>query len=157
MPIIFAGGDLFATPGLQALGHGVNCGGATGAGIAIEFKKRYPGMYKQYKALCKNGGLLPGDVFAWHGNDITVFNLATQKHWNTGATPEAVKDSVTKMLNLAEKMAIHEIALPRIGAGLGGLEWDDVKSLLATLAADSSITLLIAEEFVPGQSLRAIL
>lgn len=155
MPIVFASGDLFATPDVIAYAHGVNCAGAMGAGIAVEFKKRYPKMYKQYKALCKNGGLQPGDVFAWQGKGVTVFNLATQKHWNVNATLEAVESSVSKMLTLASQMGIEEIVLPRIGAGLGGLDWIDVASLLIELVDENPLTLLVAEEFVAGQSLRS--
>ncbi|MCI0710371.1 MAG: macro domain-containing protein [Chloroflexi bacterium] len=154
MTITFSSGDLFATPDVDAYAHGVNCAGAMGAGIAVEFKKRYPKMYKQYNALCKNGGLQPGDVFAWHGRGVTVFNLATQQHWKTHATLEAVENSVTKTLKLAANMGISEIVLPRIGAGLGGLEWSDVKSLLIELAGEHHVTLLVAEEFIAGKSLR---
>lgn len=155
MTITFSSGDLFATPDVMAYAHGVNCAGAMGAGVAVEFKKRYPKMYRQYKALCKNGGLQPGDVFAWQGKGVTVFNLATQKHWNTNATLEAVETSVSKMLTLATQMGVGEILMPRIGAGLGSLEWSDVKPALIELAGDSPVTLIVAEEYISGQSLRS--
>src|SRR5690606_32303086 len=112
-----------------------------GAGIAAECKKRYPTMHKQYNALCNNGGLQPGDAFVWQGKEATVFNLATQQHWKTNATLRAVENSVTKMLKLAEQMSIEEIVMPRIGAGLGGLEWSDVKSLLIERAGEHPVTL----------------
>ena len=154
MTITFSSGDLFATPDVEAYAHGVNCGGSMGTGIAVEFKKRYPKMYKQYNTLCKNGGLQPGDVFVWQGQNVTVFNLATQKHWKTNATVEAVENSVTKMLKLAANMSLAEIVLPRIGAGLGGLEWSSVKALLINIAGEHQVTLLVAEEYVADRSLR---
>lgn len=47
-------GDLFDSSA-QTLVNTVNCVGAMGKGIALEFKKRYPAMYKRYKELCEQG------------------------------------------------------------------------------------------------------
>jgi O-acetyl-ADP-ribose deacetylase (regulator of RNase III) len=57
-------GDLFNL-GLPAVGHGCNCAGAMGAGIAVEFKRWFPAMYQQYRRRCQQGGLQLGDVFVW--------------------------------------------------------------------------------------------
>lgn len=48
-------GDIFSIAGVWSYAHGCNCAGAMGKGIALEFKKRYPEMYKQYVALCHSG------------------------------------------------------------------------------------------------------
>jgi hypothetical protein len=63
MTIIFVSGDLFADPSLDGLAHGCNCVGAMGAGIAMEFRRRYPEMYLQYKKHCDSGDFVPGTVF----------------------------------------------------------------------------------------------
>lgn len=46
-------GDIFSAPPNSVLIHACNCQGSWGAGIAEEFKKRYPGAYKEYAAHCK--------------------------------------------------------------------------------------------------------
>ena len=42
MPAQFTEGDLFAAEGIRAWAHGCNCAGSMGAGIAVEFKRRFP-------------------------------------------------------------------------------------------------------------------
>jgi O-acetyl-ADP-ribose deacetylase (regulator of RNase III) len=60
VPIEFVSGDLFANAQeVEAFGHGCNCQGSMGAGIARTFRQHYPKMYEQYRARCKaeNWGL----------------------------------------------------------------------------------------------------
>ncbi|CEN62564.1 hypothetical protein BJX68DRAFT_227845 [Aspergillus pseudodeflectus] len=45
-------GDLFTAPEGAALIHACNCKGSWGAGIALEFKKRYPAAFRVYKSFC---------------------------------------------------------------------------------------------------------
>ena len=40
--------------GTQAIVNTVNCTGVMGAGIALEFKLRYPDMFNDYESKCKN-------------------------------------------------------------------------------------------------------
>lgn len=122
-------GDLFSYSG-KALAHGCNCAGAMGAGIAVAFKDKFPSMFEEYRRKCRSGLYVPGDVFTWSGDGKVVFNLATQAHFNVGATLQAIKESVTVMLEEAEDMGLSEVAMPKIGAGLGGLQWEDVLQVL---------------------------
>ncbi len=147
MPIIFIKGDLFSYRGLDAICHGCNCAGAMGKGIALEFRKRYPSMYNKYKQKCKDGSFNTGDVFFWKEDALTIFNLGTQKTWRTKATLEAINASVTKMLEIASRMKIPKIGIPRIGAGLGGLSWSRVKKELIDIADNHPIELIVFEEF----------
>ncbi|MEP7218688.1 MAG: hypothetical protein ABI876_07205 [Bacteroidota bacterium] len=48
-------GDLFAMPELTAMAHGCTCAAAIGKGIAVEFKRRWPTMYSEYRHRCHSG------------------------------------------------------------------------------------------------------
>jgi hypothetical protein len=52
------------------------------------------------------------------------------------------------MLAEAERLGVREIGLPRIGAGLGGLDWDDVLEVLYAVGGDTPIDLKICDEYV---------
>ena len=156
MPLILARGDLFATPGLVAFGHGCNCAGAMGKGIAVAFRARWPEMYAAYKARCRDGRFGLGDVFLWEEDGVLIFNLGTQKSWRSRAELPAIRRAVAEMLRLAEARGLAEIALPRIGAGLGGLDWAEVCGLLEELAAESPVRLLVCEDHVEGEPLRPL-
>ncbi|QQE13921.1 macro domain-containing protein [Planctomycetota bacterium] len=125
-----------------------------GKGIAVEFKKHWPKMYTEYKKQCTEKQFTVGDVMLWQEDDYTIFNLGTQRTWRTKATTSAIKESVVKMIQLAEELNLDHIALPRIGAGLGGLTWPTVKEILTEASKTTSINLLICEDYIQGQPLK---
>lgn len=149
MPTTFVSGDLFAVPGPAVLAHGCNCAGAMGKGIAVEFRRRFPQMYDEYKRRCKEGRFALGDVFVWsEPGGSTVFNLGTQRTWRSKAELSAIRKSLTHAIQIAEERALERIHLPRIGAGLGGIPWEDVKALLVELGASTQVELRVFEEYV---------
>lgn len=64
MVVEYVSGDLFETQ-CQTIGHGVNCRGRMGAGVAVEFRRRFPEMYQEYRRRCHAGELSPGEIFLW--------------------------------------------------------------------------------------------
>ena len=148
MPALFVKGDIFADETIRAYAHGCNCAGAMGAGIAIEFKRRWPRMFDEYVARCADRRFALGDVFVWSEGEHTIYNLGTQAHWRKKAQIPALAKSLTKMLELASHAGIERVGLPRIGAGLGGLDWTRVKKIIAEIAAGSTVTMVVFEQFV---------
>ena len=153
MNVKFVSGDIFSTDSITAFAHGCNCAGAMGKGIAVEFKKKWPKMYSEYHRLCKANEYKLGDVFVWHQDNVTIFNLGTQAHWTKKAELSAIGKSVSSMLEIAKKEGINEIVMPRVGAGLGGVDWDEIKQLLLSVNKDSDITLVICENYIPSVAL----
>ncbi len=155
MGVVRARGDLFKSE-IRALAHGCNCAGAMGKGIAVEFKRRWPAMYEEYHRRCKNDEFVPGDVFYWSEPDRGIFNLGTQSHWRTKATLADIETSMTKMIKMADEMGINCIAMPAIGAGLGGLALEAVMSRLRQIAEPWQGELWVCVEFRSGEPLEAI-
>lgn len=151
MSIKFVTGDLFNTPGLKCICHGCNCAGAMGAGIAVQFRNQFPKMYNKYKVKCKTGQFNLGDVFMWSEDDWVVFNLGTQKTWGMKAELKAIESSVNTMVQLAAGLKIDNIGIPKIGAGLCGLEWQPIKDVLNKIGACTDIELIVFEEFTPSK------
>jgi O-acetyl-ADP-ribose deacetylase (regulator of RNase III) len=125
------------------LGHGCNCAGAMGKGIAVEFRRRWPGMFEEYKRRCEDGSFSLGEVFMWEAPERVVFNLGTQETWRTRAELWAIEAAVTKMLALAEEADIDSVGLPRLGAGLGGLSWPQVAAVIEPVAAQSPVSVVV--------------
>jgi O-acetyl-ADP-ribose deacetylase (regulator of RNase III) len=158
MPTTFTKGDLFNTEGIRAYAHGCNCAGAMDAGVAVAFKKRWPRMFEEYAARCADGRFHLGDVFAWSedepdGSSVVVYNLATQEHWKKKAKLPALTQALRKAVEMAARAGVERIGLPRIGAGLGGLDWPRVKSVLGVVGGETPVTLVVFEQFVraPGE------
>ena len=155
MPVSFIKGDLFNTPGLRAYAHGCNCAGAMDSGVAVAFKKRWPRMFEEYAARCADGRFHLGDVFVWSEGDVSVYNLAIQEHWKKKAKVPALTRALRKTVELAALAGVERLGLPRIGAGLGGLDWPRVKSVLAAIGAETTVTLMVFEQFVRAEKTEA--
>ncbi|WP_343539464.1 macro domain-containing protein [Sphingobacterium thalpophilum] len=141
-------GNIFNLPDVKSYAHGCNCAGAMGKGIALQFKEKYGPMYLEYKKRCKDGSFSLGDFFTYNYGEGIIFNLGTQKTWKTKAELKAIEGSLLKMLAYARQNNIEKIALPKIGAGLGGLVWDDVKAIIEKVAKDyDDINLIVVENF----------
>jgi O-acetyl-ADP-ribose deacetylase (regulator of RNase III) len=158
MGLIAVTGDVFEL-GLPAVGHGCNCAGAMGAGIAKEFKRRYPEMYREYRKRCQGGQFRLGDIFVWQTDGLVIYNLAIQPVPRPSATLDAIDSSARAALADAEQRELPRLGLPRIGAGLGGLAWPDVAVVLEAAAADCSVDLVVvslpSQESHPAGSLRS--
>jgi O-acetyl-ADP-ribose deacetylase (regulator of RNase III) len=132
-------GDLFTTDA-PALAHGVNCVGAMGAGIAKEFRDKYPDMYAGYRKICTANALRPGEIFMWdNGRQPAVFNIASQRQTGADARYHWL---IAGMCNMAVEMCylgLDRVAMPKIGCGIGGLVWGSVFPWVAVVAKDYNI------------------
>jgi O-acetyl-ADP-ribose deacetylase (regulator of RNase III) len=156
MTIHFITGDLFVNRyRAEALAHGCNCQGSMGAGIAIGFRERYPRMYEEYRRRCKAKPreFNVGDVFFWkEEGQPAVFNLGTQEDfWRGRATYQGIEMALRAMKRQADEEGITSIALPRLGAGYGGLSWKKVREIIEAVFKNWPGTLYVYEEYRAGQ------
>ncbi len=154
MPITFVSGDLFANRfKAQALAHGCNCQGSMGAGIATGFRDRYPAMYAEYRRRCKAEPRTfnLGEAWLWKADGQPwVFNLGTQEGvWRARASYQAIEAALRSMRQQADREVITTVAVPRIGAGYGGLSWKKVRAVVEQVFADWPGTLYVYEDYHP--------
>lgn len=116
-------GDLFQSKA-QTLVNAVNCVGVMGKGIALEFKKRFPAMYKDYKARCAAGQVRLGEPYLYTEMiGTSIVNFPTKDHWRS---PSRLEDIVRGLDHFAahfKEWGVTSVAMPPLGAGNGGLEW----------------------------------
>lgn len=136
MVIVIKEGDLFKASG--CIGHGVNCAGAMGKGIALEFKRRWPEMYESYRGLCLSGKFGPGDIFVFQDPKTRrwIYNLGTQKTWKEKARLEYLKVALEKTIFHLKSIGETSITFPKICAGLGGLDWKEVKEVFRSIDSE---------------------
>lgn len=147
--ITYCSGDIFLTQ-CQTIAHGCNCKGVMGAGFALEIKKRFPECFEQYKFKCDKGIFKPGEFHLWHGDDKWILNMATQYSTN-GADMELIKSSFDLLSKNYKAERITSLALPKIGAGLGRLDWNEIKEVLESTLGDIEIPVFVYEDFIPNQ------
>jgi O-acetyl-ADP-ribose deacetylase (regulator of RNase III) len=127
-------GDMFTTT-LPAFGHGVNCQGVMGSGIAKIIKNKWPEVFPPYKKACLDGTLQPGGMLPVQiPYGPLILNLASQDLPGANASYTLLEDSLIKTFDYAENQNLKGFALPRIGAGIGGLEWTKVIKTITNIA-----------------------
>lgn len=114
----------------------VNCVGVMGKGLALEFKKRYPQMFKDYVDRCNKKLVRPGEPYAYDN----IINFPTKNHWKFPSKLEWVLDG----LSLIKKNFNNcSIAIPLLGCGCGGLDRTSVVKKMSEMFSDVTIDLHI--------------
>lgn len=119
-------GNIFESDA-KTLVNTVNCVGVMGKGIALEFKKRYPNMFEEYKMLCDSKKVIPGKPYLY--NDIlgnSIINFPTKDHWRSPSHLDYIISGLDWFRENYKKYKIDSIAFPPLGCGNGGLDWDIV-------------------------------
>jgi len=114
--------------GAVALVNPVNCEGVMGAGLALEFKTRFPSAFVDYHLRCRNKGLVPGELHTYKMLDGRwIINFPTKTLWKQKSKIEYVQAGLPALIDFIKMNAISSIAVPALGCGLGGLSWPHVK------------------------------
>lgn len=118
----------------EAIVNTVNCVGVMGRGIALQFKKAYPANFKSYATACKRGEVQPGRMFVFKTEKLInprfIINFPTKRHWRGKSRMEDIESGLQALVEVICENNIQSIAIPPLGSGLGGLNWEAVKQLL---------------------------
>lgn len=131
MSIEFKTGNIFDSE-CSCLVNPVNSVGVMGAGLAKEFKSRFPDMFTEYKWLCDRKNLYPGKVKLWRSSPTSVVFFATKCHWEEKSTLYRVEQGLETFVWYIKigDWNIDSVAFPKLGCGLGGLDWEKVKLIM---------------------------
>ena len=137
--------DLFDIDPLGDLNtHYVQCISADfgmGKGIAVEFNKRFDMKNKVIEKYGQGNYDTVGKCI--YVDDIPVLNLVTKvRYWNKPSY-STIETALFNLRKTAELNNIHQLAMPRIGCGLDGLEWDKVKNIISDIFNDSNIDIIV--------------
>ncbi|CAD85275.1 macro domain-containing protein [Nitrosomonas europaea] len=128
--IEYTSGDILRCEA-DALVNTVNCVGVMGRGIALQFKNMYPANFKAYEAACKREEVQPGRMFVFETKQLTpprlIINFPTKRHWRGKSRIEDIEAGLVDLVNVIRDKNIRSIAIPPLGAGLGGLDWKEVR------------------------------
>ncbi|HSI85408.1 MAG: macro domain-containing protein [Candidatus Methylacidiphilales bacterium] len=154
-------GNLFESRA-EALVNAVNIVGVMGKGIALQFKQKYPAMFKAYAKACKAGELrmgkmhvyelsaageasLPGiEVESESGGRLRwIINFPTKNHFRD------VEAGLTNLVETIRRLGIQSIAIPALGCGYGGLDWIKVQPVMEKMLAGiaTEVDVLIYQPF----------
>ncbi len=122
-------GNIFNTKAM-AIVNTVNCVGAMGKGIALEFKLRYPEMFKEYQKICFEKRLRPGQILPYRKSNPWILNFAIKDDWKDPSKEEWIEETLIKFCTLYKQLGIKSVAFPWMGAMNGGIPIEIIKSIM---------------------------
>lgn len=131
--IVEARGNLLEA-NTDALVNTVNTVGVMGKGIALQFKRAYPRMFKAYAAEAKRDGIKLGHMHVWSNDELTgprfIINFPTKGHWRSSSKLADIAEGLDDLVAVIVREGITSIAIPPLGCGHGGLQWSQVEPLI---------------------------
>lgn len=154
--ITFTQGNLLDAQ-TDVLVNTVNTVGVMGKGIALMFKERFPKNMAEYNSACKLDLVHTGKMFVTKTGDLVppywIVNFPTKQHWKNRSQLEWIDKGLDDLKQFIVNNNIKSIAIPPLGAGNGGLEWQIVKSLIVAKLADlEQVDILIFEPSLEYQN-----
>lgn len=122
-------GNIFTTHA-QTIVNTVNCVGVMGAGIAFEFRLRYPQMYQKYQELCFAKQISIGKLWIYPANDRLILNFPTKQDWKFPSKKEYLHLGLQKFVQTYASKNISSVAFPLLGADKGGIDPNESLSIM---------------------------
>ena len=125
----------------------VNCVGVMGKGLALQFKNIFPNNFLKYRQHCLEGNLSIGKLLITTENNKKIINFPTKENWKNPSKLEYIILGLEKLEIAIERFNIKSIAFPKIGSGLGGLDWslvlEEIKNFHQRINPDVIIEIYI--------------
>jgi len=84
-----------------------------------------------------------GDVGIIKRHNKYVFYLITKKNSSGKPTMRTMEMALRSLVVLMKNLKLMKLGIPKIGCGLDGLDWDDVKSLIIQEFFGSGIHIIV--------------
>ncbi len=145
--ITYTTGDIFKA-NTEALVNPVNCVGVMGKGLALEFKKRFPHNFQEYKSACDGdlfdiGLMFITGPYIYTNYPTYIINFPTKRDWRDPSKLIYIDNGLIDLAQTIEEFEIKSIAIPALGVGNGGLDWKFVKPMMDYRLKDSTAEIII--------------
>lgn len=149
MSITVVKGDLLQAAE-DAIGHGCNCRKTMGSGVAKAIRSKWPQAYAADLEFDKAAGRNKIGMFTTaQGSGKQIYNIYTQvdylprgiDHFQYVGFEMGLKNVMTHM----KQNGLKSLALPKIGAGLAGGDWQDIKKIIVKVSDAEGVPVTIYE------------
>lgn len=143
----------------EALVNTVNTVGIMGKGIALQFKNMFPNNFKLYARACENKEMDIGKLLVTEDESIfagkkIIINFPTKTSWRKPSEYSYIEKGLIELVKIIDERAIRSIAIPPLGAGNGGLDWNKVRLMLEEKLANVDCDIYI---YQPNAAIQEIL
>ncbi len=143
----------------EALVNTVNTVGVMGKGIALQFKNMFPNNFKLYANACKNKEVKVGKLFVTEEEALLagkkiIINFPTKTNWRLPSEYQYIESGLAELVKVIKEKSIKSIAIPPLGSGNGGLDWNKVKQILEKHLSNLDCEIFI---YVPSAAIQEAL
>jgi len=132
-------GDITETE-LKYIAHGVNCQNKMGAGVAKALYTKFPEVKTRYHEFCNHVNIdnKLGHIAGVYLDNKVIFNLFTQNNYGYDGKRYVNYAAIVKAFDNLRKSGTvgSPIAIPKIGCGLAGGDWNFVEQLINDTVGD---------------------
>jgi O-acetyl-ADP-ribose deacetylase (regulator of RNase III) len=126
--------------------HGCNSQAVMGSGVALAVKNKYPRAFEQYQYDLRNIGVGDTSVFPVTEDKLYIISAITQQYYGRNSETKYMSyDAIDKCFGTICAYAHYKnlpIHIPKIGAGLGGGNWNVIEKIIdvnATMYMDQQV------------------
>jgi len=127
----------------------VNIVGVMGAGLAKQCKEKFLGIEYIYKDLCTNEALTIENPVIME-NKLTkqpkyICLFPTKIHYKNSSKEKWIINGIKSLIKKLKHSDIKSIAMPKLGCGLGGLDWNKMKQKIINEIRQTNVEIVIYE------------
>lgn len=132
---------------VEALVNTVNTEGVMGKGVALQFRRAFPANYDAYRAACAREEVEIGRMFVYDMGRFDgprwIINFPTKRHWRSKSRLGDIEAGLRDLRRVVDELDINSVAIPALGAGLGGLPWSEVRERIEAALGDMPVRVLV--------------
>jgi O-acetyl-ADP-ribose deacetylase (regulator of RNase III) len=132
--------------GSDCMVNPVNTVGVMGAGLARQFKIRFPHMFQKYKELCDKRELKIGQIAFFRSTltDPCICLFPTKRHFKEKSNLHIIESGLESFVKWYGEAEITSVSFPKIGCGLGGLDFEThVRPMMEKYLSQCSLDVFI--------------
>jgi O-acetyl-ADP-ribose deacetylase (regulator of RNase III) len=154
MSIVFKDCNMFEQD-VNIIVNTVNTVGVMGKGVALQVKKLSKENFKLYQDWCKQKPSRRGSDFCCclfpKDYNKTIYNMATKEHWRQNSKYEWINIGLLKLKSFlevyVEEFGYTTIAIPPLGCGNGGLDWNIVWKMIHNhLSGIENVNIIVCKD-----------
>jgi O-acetyl-ADP-ribose deacetylase (regulator of RNase III) len=147
--LLFLHGDLFDGNAYAPI-NTVNTVGVVGKGIALKFKNEFPHNFNQYQTAFFKRELQIGKLSCVRdvgGNlgERLIINFPTKTYWRFPSEYSYVEQGLIAFKQYIDCEKIANVAVPALGCGSGGLDWQIVRVMICGYLEPSETVIEVYE------------
>ena len=135
-------GNIFDYENDYAIAHCISADLGLSTGLAGVMEERY-GVRASLQSIYGSKLYFNGHGYCLPSNNGHIFNLIVQGGEYGPFTYEAAEEALRAMFIIALSRGVRKIVMPKIGAGLAGLDWEKMKKVILGIVEKIEIALAV--------------